>query len=125
MVDAAVLREILSLESAAWAAVAMLFLLVVRMWNGAPAIMETWILYKQSREAAKAGDWHRLREEIRRLSESEERCRRDYQQLHRQHMEVIERLSALEGYMAGQGKASQEAAGIVALERLKDKKDKP
>lgn len=129
MADALALKQIFSIQSAAWAGIALLFLLIVRMWNGAPAMLETWILWRQSRAAEKASDWHRLREEIRRLSEAEERCRRDYAELHRKHMELHQeyadlgrRVAELEGYHIGQGRASQEAAGIVALERMKDKK---
>lgn len=123
MVDALALREIFSIQSAAWAGIALLFLLIVRMWNGAPAMFETWIRWRQSKAAEKAADWNRLRDEINRLSESEKQCREDFRELHGQHMDVIERLKALEGYMAGQGRASQEAAGVVALERLnKDRK---
>lgn len=129
MADVIALKQIFSLQSAAWAAVALMFLLIVRMWNGAPAMLETWILWRQSKAAEKASDWHRLRDEIRRLSEAEERCRRDYAELHRKHMELHQeyadlgrRVAELEGYHIGQGRASQEAAGVVALERLKDKK---
>jgi hypothetical protein len=83
------------------------------------------------RDAAneKVSDWTRLRDEITRLSEAEKTCREDFDKLHRhcldldlRHAEEITALKAelaeLRGYFAGQGKASQEAAGIVALERL-------
>ena len=76
MVDVIALKQILSLESAAWVVVALVFLLVVRMWNGAPALFEQWIIYKQTKAAEKVSDWNRLREEITRLSESEQQCRR-------------------------------------------------
>ena len=81
-------------------------------------MFQQWIAYRRARAEERAADWIRLREEISRLSEAEERCRQDYRELHNQHMDVIERLRALEGYMAGQGRAAQEAAGIVAIERL-------
>lgn len=118
MVDALALKQIFSLESAAWIVVALIFLLVVRMWNGAPALLEQWILYKQTKAAEKLSDWNRLRDEIKRLSDSEQQCRRDFQQLHRDYLDLRNELADLRGYLAGQGRASQEAAGIVAIERL-------
>lgn len=123
MVDAIALKEIFSLESAAWIAVALIFLFVVRMWNGAPAMFEQWILYKQTKAAEKIADWNRLREEIRRLSEAEQQCRRDFQQIHNDCLSLRNELADLRGYLAGQGRAAQEAAGIVAIERLG--RDKP
>lgn len=123
-VDVAALKQIFSIQSAAWAVVALLFLFAVRMWNGAPAMLQQWIAWRQAKAAEKAADWNRLRDEISRLSEAEKRCREDYAELHRQHMDVIERLKTLEGYHMGQGRASQEAAGVVALDRL-SARDKP
>jgi hypothetical protein len=124
MVDALALRQIFSIESAAWAFVALCFLFLVRLWNGAPGMFAQWIDYRRARAAEKAADWERLRDEIKRLADAEQQCRRDFQELHTQHMNVVERLSSLEGYMAGQGRASQEAAGIVAIERLEEERNK-
>lgn len=126
MVDALALKQIFSLESAAWITVAIIFLLVVRMWNGAPAMFEQWIAWRRARAEHKAAEWGRLLNENKRIDErcirleaAEERCRSEL-------LEVKERLASLEGYMAGQGKASQEAAGVVALERLSHSKpEKP
>lgn len=56
-----------------------------------------------------------LEERCQRLEEAEERCRRELADAQR-------RLSALEGYEHGQGKARQEAAQIVAIERLESRK---
>lgn len=132
MADALALKQILSIQNAAWIAVALLFLFIVRMWNGAPAMLETWILWQQSKSAEKVSDWSRLREEIRRLSDSERECRERFDSLHRRfiereeahHREIAElrsEVGELRGYLTGQGKASQEAAGVVALERSKRK----
>lgn len=122
MVDALALKQIFSLESAAWIAVALLFLFVIRMWNGAPAMFEQWILYKRAKAEEKAADWSRLRDHCSFLMEAEERCRSELN-------EVKTRLATVEGYMAGTGRAAQEAAGIVAIERLgrddKKKSEKP
>lgn len=113
MADAIALKQIFSIENAAFIAVALFALLVLRMWNGAPAMFEQWIAYKRARAEEKASDWSRLRDHCSFLMEAEERCRVELN-------EVKSRLATLEGYMAGQGKASQEAAGVVALERLRE-----
>lgn len=117
MADALAIKQIFSLESAAWIAVALLFLFIVRTWNGAPAMFEQWIQYKRAKAEEKASDWSRLRDHCSFLMEAEERCRSELN-------EVKSRLATLEGYLAGQGKASQEAAGVVALERLSNDKPK-
>lgn len=119
MVDALALKEIFSLESAAWIAVAILFLFVVRMWNGAPAMFEQWIAYKRAKAEEKSADWSRLRDHCSFLMQAEENCRAELN-------DVKGRLATLEGYMAGTGRAAQEAAGIVAIERLgRDENKKP
>lgn len=124
MADALALKQIFSLENAAFIALALFALLVLRMWNGAPAMFEQWISWRRARAEHKAAEWGRLLSENKRIDErcirletAEERCRAEL-------LDVKGRLAALEGYMAGQGKASQEAAGVVALERLshQDKK---
>ena len=117
MADALALKQILSIESAAWVAVAFFFVFIVRMWNGGPAMFQQWIAYKRAKAEEKASDWSRLRDHCSFLMEAEERCRTELN-------EVKSRLATLEGYMAGQGKASQEAAGVVALERLREKPGK-
>jgi hypothetical protein len=117
MVDALALKQIFSLESAAWIAVALLFLFVVRMWNGAPAMFEQWIAYRRAKAEEKAADWTRLRDHCNFLIEAEERCRSELR-------DVQTRLATLEGYMAGQGAARQEAAGVVALERLEKENER-
>ena len=118
MADVGVLKQIFSIESAAWAGVGILFLFVLRLWNGSPAMFAQWIAYKRAKAEEKAAHFHHLQEEIKRLSDAERQCRADFDDLHGKHMGIVERLSSLEGYMAGQGRASQEAAGVVALERM-------
>lgn len=118
MVDALALRQIFSIENAAWTATVIIALLVLRMWNGAPAMFEQWISYKRAKAEEKAADWQRLREHCAFLMLAEENCRTELN-------DVKSRLATLEGYMAGQGRAHQEAAGIVAIERLGRNDKKP
>jgi hypothetical protein len=117
MADASVLRQLFSVESAAWTITALVSLFVLRMWNGAPAMFAQWIAYKRAKAEEKASDWSRLRDHCNFLIEAEERCRVELN-------EVKSRLASLEGWMAGQGQARQEAAGIVAAERLSKEKHK-
>lgn len=111
MVDAIAVRDILSVEGAAWTGTLVLALFVLRMWNGAPAMFEQWISYRRAKAEEKAADWSRLRDHCNFLIEAEERCRAELGDVER-------RLAKLEGYAEGQGNARQEAAGIVAIERL-------
>ena len=57
------LGDIFSIESAAIVASAAWVLLVVRIWSGAPAMFSQWIEHRRARDAAKAADWDRIREE--------------------------------------------------------------
>lgn len=122
MADVSAIRQIFSVEGAAWTGTAILALVAMRVWSGLPQLLDKWLAWRTAKAEERSADWRRLREEIIRLSEAEKRCREDYAALHAKHMEVIERLTALEAYHLGQGRASQEAAGIIALERMKDKK---
>lgn len=131
MVNGLSFNEIFSDTNTNVAILFIICLFVWRMWNSGPAIGETWILWQQTKAAEKVSDWTRLRDEIRRLSEAEQQCRSDYAFLHTQHMELHKqyselhsRITHLEAYYAGQGRASQEAAGIVAIERMKDREGK-
>jgi hypothetical protein len=116
MADGNALDQIFSVPTAAWTSTALFGLFVWRMWNGAPAMFAQWIAYKRAKAEEKAADWSRLRDHCNFLMDAEERCRSELN-------EVKSRLATLEGYMAGQGAARQEAAGVVALDRLKDKKE--
>jgi hypothetical protein len=120
MIDVRALAEIFSLEGAAWAMFLVLSLFVARMWNGSPAMFQQWIAYKRAKAEEKASDWMRLRDHCSFLMDAEERCRAELN-------EVKSRLATVEGYLAGQGRASQEAAGIIALERQarNEKPEKP
>lgn len=124
MFNAEAWRQIFSVQSAAWTATAFIFLFTVRMWNGAPAMFAQWVAWRRARADEKAADWQRLREEnqridarCQRLEAAEERCREEL-------AGVKQRLASLEGWLAGQGQAHQEAAGVVALERLEHHKEK-
>lgn len=76
-----------------------------------------------------AGEWIKTRAKIKadRLAEAHARIDRleDREEECQRHLaETIRRLAEVEGYMMGQGKASQEAARIVAVDRLEKGKGK-
>lgn len=75
------------------------------------AVLAEW----QKLNGAQSEEIRRLAERCQRLEGAEEKCRSDLADAQR-------RLSVLEGYEHGQGKARQEAAGIVAIERLESRK---
>lgn len=120
MFDAEALRQMFSIQSAAWTFVALIFLFIWRMWNGAPAMFAQWIAYRTHKASEKAAHWNRLQVEIARLSEAERKCRADFDELHDGFVKVKAEIAELRGYQAGYGRASQEAAGVVAIERLGD-----
>lgn len=124
MFDADALRQIFSIQSAAWTGVALFFLFVWRMWNGAPAMFAQWIAYRRAKAEEKAAHWNRLQQEIARLDESAKESRAAEARCNEELYGVKTRLATLEGYQAGYGRAAQEAAGIVAIERL-NKAEKP
>lgn len=82
-----------------------------------PAFMARWNERLRDKAAEKASDWTRLRGEIDRHTE-------EIKQLKAENLECHRRLAALEGYNDGRGKAAQDAAGIVALERLQQRGEK-
>lgn len=55
-----------------------------------------------------------LEARVSRLEESEQRCQQNLSK-------ALGELAELKGYMTGQGKAAQEAAGVIALDRLAGK----
>lgn len=140
MVDELAISQIFSLRNATWTIALLIMLFVVRMWNGAPAMFAQWVAWRRAVAEAKsaeakrtadekAADWTRLREEITRLSDAEEKCRKDFDALHdrfiqreQEHSDEIAQLrrevAELRGFMTGQGRAYQEASGVVAIERL-------
>jgi hypothetical protein len=98
------------------------------LWALAGAIVTGLVGWLTQRGKNEADDSISVRNEWAKLFEAvSERCQslEDAERLCRVELaDVKERLAALEGYQSGIGKARQEAANIVALERRPDK-DKP
>lgn len=71
--------------------------------------------------AEKEADWTRIRAEVTRYVDRLAAVERHDEECQRQLNEALRRLAEVEGYMMGQGKARQDAATIVATERLLDR----
>lgn len=103
-------------------------ILAVRFY---PSWKQRWTEARTADEAIVGNQFKRWQEEIGRLvarvsdleakcdklEESEERCRHDL-------ADARGRIAELEGYNIGQGKARQEAANIVAADRLEGRDGK-
>lgn len=132
MVDELALRDIFSATTFSAGTFLVVFLMAVKAWNGLPALGQTVAIWRESRTAEQESMWNRMLGEIHRLSDAEKQCRADYDSLRRKFMDSEEvynleiadlrkEIADLKGYMHGQGRAANEAAGIVAAERLKGK----
>lgn len=97
-----------------WLAAVTFMVRTVRIW---PGIMEQWNTRQRDKENAKSGLMDRYETRLSSLELKEEDCQRKL-------TDALRRLAQVEGFMMGQGKARQEAANIVAVERLSDKESK-
>lgn len=98
-------------------------------------ISPAWVARMNERARDKAQerneDWNRLREEIGRLAKRvgtlEETCdmlSRKVRECEAREISWMRRAIQAEAALMGQGEAKQEAARIVAVDRLMDKEDK-
>jgi len=124
MADLNVLSDILSTRNTLVAIASILAVAVWRGWTGLPAVMAQWNERLRDKVAERATDWTRLRDEIGRLDarcksleEAEQRCRSEL-------ADAVRRLSTLEGYEMGRGKAAQDAQAIVSTERMEQQTKK-
>lgn len=122
MADGEALSNIFSVTSGVWTIAAVLALFVVRIWNSVPALMGRWIEWRQAKAAEKAADWTRLRDEIDRLWDECASLRKAVKECEEREGEWMHRAIAAEAALIGGGKARQEAARIVATERIADSK---
>lgn len=90
----------------------------MRSFKDWPGIMARWNERQRDRAAIESEQYKRLAERCGRLELAEEKCRDDL-------ADAVRRIAELEGFMMGQGKARNDAAAIVAVERLKGRSEKP
>jgi hypothetical protein len=132
MVDLNALSAILSARNGVWTLVVLFFIGLWRGYSGLPAVMAQWIARRQAIAAEKDAEWKRLRDEVERYSQQRDEADQRFTQFRdeqllenaecrRQLHEALGRLAQVEGFMMGQGKARQDAAAIVAVERLTDR----
>jgi len=107
------------LGAPAWLAFLVYLVRTVRDW---PNIMAQWNARQRDKVDEKAQDWSRLRGEIERLDGRCERLEIAEEACRGELASAKGRLAELEGFMMGQGKARNDAAAIVATERLADRK---
>lgn len=96
--------------------VALIF--AVRSFKDWPGIMARWNERQRDRAAIETEQYKRLAERCGKLEEAEEKCRHDL-------ADAVRRIAEVEGFMMGQGKARNDAAAIVAVERLTDRSERP
>jgi hypothetical protein len=104
---------------------------LIWLYRATPPLMQRWNERLRDKEAAKAGDWSRLRElcremadEIARLSDRIGALERKVDACERERDEWKARAIEAEARELGLGAARQDAARIVAVERREDRKDK-
>ena len=118
------LGHIFSVASAAWAFVCINAVALFKMW---PAIMARINERKRDAHVEKSSDWQRLRDEIKRLDARIDallgRCdelQHEVDACRQREHEWMRRAIAAEAFQLGQGEARQDAANIVAVERIVD-----
>jgi hypothetical protein len=130
MVDLNALNAILSTRNGVWTLVVLVFILLWRGWQYVPAIITAWSARRKALADEKDADWTRIRgeaklyaDEAHRYSDRLAAVERREDECREQLRDALHRLAQVEGFMMGQGKARQEAANIVAIERLTDKQN--
>ena len=101
-------NRIFSAATGVWTLVLMAAVALFKAW---PHILGRINERYRDRIAEEAGDWTRLREENKRLHAMLSECERE-------RIEFMRRAVTAEAILEGRGRARQEAAIIVATERL-------
>lgn len=123
------LRQLFSVEALLAVNTGVFILLVIRIWNGSPAMFAQWIAYRRAKAEEKTAEYSRLRNENKRIDdrcikleervdsveEAERRCRAEL-------VEKERRIANLEGLQQGRGEARQELTILESAKRLGDDK---
>lgn len=95
------------------------------IWAAAGAMVTAALSWLTNRRRAendeRSGDWSRLRAEIDRLDGRCDHLQQEVDKCHAEKAEWMQRAIAAEAVHLGLGKAHQDAAEIVAVERLRDR----
>lgn len=103
-----------ALGTPAWLALLVYVARTVRDW---PNFMARWNERLRDKEAAKDGDWSRLRAEIARLDERCDHLQREVDECREREGVWMQRAIAAEAAHLGAGEAKQEAQRIISAER--------
>lgn len=93
----------------------MAFALIVALSRIVSPIMQRINERIRDRAEIEGEQYERIALRCTKLEEAEERCRHELS-------DAVRRIAELEGYNDGKGKARQDAAGIIAAERLGERK---
>jgi hypothetical protein len=121
--DFAAINSILSTRNGVWATFLVLMVIAWRGYSGFPAFLAALVARRQAIWAQKDAEWKRIVGEVQRYSERLQVVEKHDEDCQRQLTDALRRLAELEGFMMGQGKARQDAAAIVAIERLTDREN--
>jgi hypothetical protein len=115
--DDGIFDRIFSVAAAAWAAVAML---AVRLFHTWPNVMDRLNERKRDVATEKAGDWDRIRADRDYWHDKAHEYQQQLTEERAAKIEYMSRAVTAEAHLEGRGRARQEAATIVAIERLTD-----
>lgn len=90
-----------------------------------PVWKQKWTEARTADDAIVGNQWKRFQEEIKRLDERCGRLEEREEECQKKLGEAIHRIAELEGYDEGQGRARQEAQGVVSLDRLAQQPKEP
>lgn len=117
MGDAWTFQHLLPYAPAYMVAIAMIAVIL----RSGPSFLERWNERQRDVADAKAGDWSRLRGEIKRLDERCAKIELREQECQRLLTDAVQRIGQLEGYNLGVGEAHQTAQRMLSEEREADR----
>jgi hypothetical protein len=103
-----------TLAAPLWLVVLIYGLRTAKDW---PGIMARWNERRRDASAERAGDWSRLRAEIRRLDDRCDHLQREVDECREREGVWMQRAIAAESALMGKGEVKQEAQRIVSAER--------
>ncbi len=117
MDDGGIWDRIFSVATAAWTAVVML---AVRLFHTWPLYMDRLNERKRDAASEKAGDWDRIRADRNYWHDKAQEYQQQLTEERAEKIKYMARAVTAEAHLEGRGRARQEAAAIVAIERLSD-----
>lgn len=119
MLSVSALNQFFSVQGAVWTSTAILFLFVLRMWNGSPAMFAQWIAYRRAKAEERSADWDRIRAERDAAGEERDMVRDRWAACEAERIEWMGRAVRAEAALQGYGEARQRLAVEEATRRMK------